>query len=424
MVGHALAPRVEDARPAALGLRLVSPLPVVLVEGPVQRPKVVDGEGGRVVAAVVDEAREAGREAVGNVADVEVEVLGEAPRHLLERRDHVRIPRDHRAELVLRTHARVEGAHHVEVQLLHAVGRQEGRERADRLVVRADDAHVDGDALALAMQDLHRAEDAVERALLLGGPLVRLLGRALDGDAPGEETLAVPGGREDLVDERFACRLHAVREDDDLLEAEGDRVPDHVEESRLQRGLASQEGHLGVTVGAGLLPLGDLGAQVERTGAAEARLLAGEAEDATVVAHVTELDLDLLLRLHEANDTGGEGDGTCRSPSAVALQPPPPPLQPRPIRLRRRHPGDPREALLARGILDHPPRAVRTATTPRAHRATAAVGSTTAPFTAPLCTLVVGGPENWTAVRNDEEPSIERERHRRNMLLVDKETAR
>ena len=152
---RAAALRVEDAVGAAGGLHLVAALDAVLVLRLAQRVALVhrDGEGG--LALVVDPRREVRREAVGEVADVDVEAGRrglEALDHRRERRHHVGVVRDGGAQLVFGADAGVERAHHVEVNLPHAVGQEQRGEGRHRLVVGADHAHVDGDALALRLQ--------------------------------------------------------------------------------------------------------------------------------------------------------------------------------------------------------------------------------------------------------------------------------
>src|SRR5262249_27787167 len=157
---------------------------------------------------------------------------------------------------------------------------------------------------------------------LAGGALVRLPGGALERDAPGQPAAGARaartcttrtrtactrtartrtargggGGGADLVDERCARRACPVGEDDDLLEAEAGRVPHHVEEAGLERGLAAEEGDLHVPEGARPVELGEHRGRVGHPGVPPRCLLARDAEDAAVVAQVAELDLDLLLR--------------------------------------------------------------------------------------------------------------------------------
>ncbi len=187
--------------------------------------------------------------------------------------------------------------HHVQVQLPDAVALEQRRERVHRLEIRLYDAHVDGGALLLRAQMLHRLHDAIEGAGLLRRALVRQLVRALDRDAPRE----VAAERDDLVHEALAGRLHAVREQHDLLETEGDRVPHHVLEAGLQRRLAAQNRELPVPALERLRHAIEQRLDGQRPRAPERRLLPADAEDATVVAHVAELDLDLRLRLHPSS---------------------------------------------------------------------------------------------------------------------------
>ena len=98
---------------------------------------------------------------------------------------------------------------------------------------------------------------------------------------------------------RAASRLHAVREHDDLVETEPDGVLDDTSGKRAavsarRRGASACGGRRRARASR----LRRIGAGDERTRPPERGLLPAHAEDATVVAHVAELDLDLRLRLH------------------------------------------------------------------------------------------------------------------------------
>ena len=115
------------------------------------RDLVIDLERRRVQPAHVGELR---RDAIRQVAEVDVEVRGERSDHPLERVHHLAVAEHHRAQLVFAADACVERPHQVEVQLLDAVLAHQGRELIDALVVRRDHAHVHGDSLlALAQGD-------------------------------------------------------------------------------------------------------------------------------------------------------------------------------------------------------------------------------------------------------------------------------
>jgi hypothetical protein len=163
-----------------------------------------------------------------------------------------------------------------------------------------------------ALQQLDRPYDAIEGAVLHRRPLVRVLGRALDRDAPSEGA----AGLDDLVEEGLARRLHAVGEEDDLLEAERHRVPHDVHEAGLERGLAAEEGELAMPVCVRLADLVEDGRDIHRPGAPERGLLARDTEHATVVAHVPELDLDLLSRLHAVHSSPSAEKSSMLAPNA------------------------------------------------------------------------------------------------------------
>ena len=199
----------------------------------------------------------------------------EAARHLLQRTDHVRVARDHGAAAPLRVRAPASsGTHHVEVQLLHAERQEQRREVRHRLVVRADDAHVDGDALALAC-----AAISIVRRMRPKEPsffVVRSCAssvRALDRDAEGEELRWPPVARISSMKPSRAVFTPLVKMTISS-KPEGDGVSDEVEEPRLERRLAAEERDLGVPLGVGLGRSPRYGGEVERSGATEARSLA------------------------------------------------------------------------------------------------------------------------------------------------------
>src|SRR5690606_29161547 len=112
---------------------------------------------------------------------------------------------------------------------------------------------------------------------------------ALDRDAPGEGALFEAG-----VDEALLREPDAVCEDDDLVEAELRRVREGREEALVEGGLAAEKHEPGRAAGFRLVEGVEDGLQIDRPRHAELCELAADAEDATVVAEVTELNLELV----------------------------------------------------------------------------------------------------------------------------------
>ncbi|MEQ9081115.1 MAG: hypothetical protein RLP09_45045 [Sandaracinaceae bacterium] len=307
---HAAAPGVEDARSTRVGFELVAALDQVLVPRPAQPIVPVDRDRLGALAVVVDPRREIRRHAVGEVAQVHVEAVFEAGDHLAEGPGERGERRHHLPQLGLRPLPRVERPHQIEVQLNGPEAVQQGGETIDLLVVGGHYTHVHGHALAARLEVLEGAEDPPERAGLLGGPLVALAGGALDADPPGE----VASCLQDVVHELGACRLHPVGEDHDLLEAHPDRFTNDFEEPGLKCGLPAEERDLAVAHLAGLTDLLDDRAGGHRSGLAERGPLTADAEDTAVVAHVSELNLDLPVWLHRSNLLHRRGGENARSP--------------------------------------------------------------------------------------------------------------
>ncbi|MFT5356991.1 MAG: hypothetical protein ACI9KE_004218 [Polyangiales bacterium] len=294
---------MHDALIAGRRFGLVTSFDEVLVPRLTELVVAVDGDGVRALPVVVNAMQECRRDAVGEVADVDVE----ARRALIEGADHgghrrgvVRQLGHHIADFVLCALSGVEGSHHIEMELLDAVRKEQLREVRHRLQVRGDDAHVDGDVLSPRLQIFECTQDALERTALLRCVLVRFTGCALNGDSPGE----VSAGGEDLIDDFRARSFDAIRKDDDLFKPKRYGFPHHGHELGLKGGFTTEESQLAVPVRVGLTQSFNDRRRRHGLRFAHRRALAAHAEHAAVVAHVAELNLDLLRRLHEGSLAG------------------------------------------------------------------------------------------------------------------------
>ena len=84
----------------------------------------------------------------------------------------------------------------------------------------------------------------------------------------------------------------------DLFETETNRFPQDVQKRRLKGRFAAEQRDLAMPSGECRPYLRKNGFSIEWSGSTKRGFLAAYAKDATVVAHMAKLDLDLRLRLH------------------------------------------------------------------------------------------------------------------------------